>query len=202
MLSLQVFCEALNISSQPFTMLIPIALLVVMNDEDSQYIRELYIKYCGMMCRMAMSYVHNEHDAKDIVQIATVSLMKKIPKLRTLTGNDLEAYIVCTVKNAAIDFNRKASRRHEILPLDEMRYSDSEVSTEELVLTHIDIERLTSVIRKLSPEDQEVLSMRYFQGMETSEIARELGIQESSVRSRLLRAKRRLVKMYLEEENE
>ena len=51
---------------------------------------------------------------------------------------------------------------------------------------------LTAALRRLSPEDREVLAMRHVAGFDATEIGRALGMSASGVRSRLARAAARL----------
>ena len=49
--------------------------------------------------------------------------------------------------------------------------------------------QLEQAIAQMDPIDQEVLALRHFEELTNSEVAEVLGITESSVRSRLFRAR-------------
>ena len=61
--------------------------------------------------------------------------------------------------------------------------------------TSIEFEDIHKAIGKLRTQDQEILVQRYLQGVPTSDIAAQMGMEHGAVRVRLLRAIRRLRKM-------
>jgi len=56
----------------------------------------------------------------------------------------------------------------------------------------VDIVDLDRVLRGLKAEDRSLLAMRYAAGLDSAEIARQLGMSASGVRSRLARLLQRL----------
>jgi len=180
---------------------IPAVILAIENEEDSKWMEQLFTDYYKTMCRVAKSCTSSEHDANDAVGKAVVSLVENFEKIRSLPCNVLEGYIVSSVRNAATDIHRKACYRHETKW--EEKYDALEAEdVETRVFEKYRIEEISKALKQLSPEDQMILTMRYYQAMTTREIAEQLDISESAARVRLLRARNRLAKILEDDEDE
>ena len=67
--------------------------------------------------------------------------------------------------------------------------------TNEEQLARLKANLMTAIQEDLSPRQQQMLSMRYFQGLSGVEIARSLGVSSSTVSRTLKRAEKRLHKV-------
>ena len=65
-------------------------------------------------------------------------------------------------------------------------------------LAELEEQRLRKALQKIVPEEKSLLMMKYQDELSIKEIATTLGISESAVKMRLLRAKERLKKVYIE----
>lgn len=174
-------------------MLFPILILAIADDSDREFMKALYIEYHLTMFRMARALTDSQQDAEDVVHDACVSLIKKISVLRRLDCNVLEGYIISTVKNAAYMLHRKKRARKEVSGEEVLLFAEGETSApDERVLQECTIEELMSALDRLSESDQAIIRMKYFDKLSVREIAKMLGIQEVSVRSKLTRARKRI----------
>ena len=73
---------------------------------------------------------------------------------------------------------------------------------ENLVLRWEETEDLAEVLDQLSEENRALLDKRYFMGMTAQEIAEEQGKRPGSVRMALTRARREVLRLYLEKMKE
>lgn len=55
----------------------PLAILMISDESDREFMKALYIKYRMSMFRMARALTDSEQDAEDVVSEACVSLIKK-----------------------------------------------------------------------------------------------------------------------------
>lgn len=171
----------------------PLAILMISDESDREFMKALYIKYRMSMFRMARVLTTSEQDAEDVVSDACVSLIKKISRLRQLDCNVLEGYIISTVKNAAFLLYRKKKACKEVANEDILQFTANEdVAPDKNLLQECTIQELMEAIGQLSENDQFVLRMKYFEKRSDQEIALMMGIQEVSVRSRLTRARQRI----------
>lgn len=177
-------------------MFFPMVILAITDDSDREFMKALYIKYHLTMFRMARALTDSKYDAEDVVSDACVSLIKKISVLRHLDCNVLEGYIISTVKNAAYMLHRKRNARREVSDEKALAFAESETAApDEHVLLESTIEELMRTIDQLSESDQAVIRMKYFEKLPDHEIAKVLGIQEVSVRSKLTRARQRIYEL-------
>ena len=97
----------------------PLVLMMVMDDDDRNYMITIYEQYQWLMLVVARRYVQSQYDQEEIISEACMALIKNIPTLRTLEGKKLPAYIVTTVKNKAYDYlNRQNTLRNRSIPID------------------------------------------------------------------------------------
>ena len=78
----------------------------------------------------------------------------------------------------------------------------SERTPEEIVISEDNVRRMQKIFLSLSPALREVLDMKLNEGMTDEEIAEELGITVSGVRTRLARAKKQVRTKWEAEEHE
>lgn len=101
-----------------------LALMMVMDNDDRNYMITLYEQYQWLMLVVARKYVQTKYDQEEVISEACMALIKNISTLRTLKGKKLPAYIVTTVKNKARDYlNRQNTLRNRSVPIDGVSYN-------------------------------------------------------------------------------
>lgn len=168
--------------------------------DDAAFMQTLYEDHYRLMYAQAYQVAWVREDAEDIVSTAIVQLMKHITVLRGLECNNLRAYLVVTVRNAAYTHARRnalAQSRVSAAPLETIA-EKPEQGVEARVVSRDSIQRLQQQIASLPPQERTVMDMRYFQHFEPEEIAQHMGIKPVSVRALLSRGRRRLAKILQE----
>lgn len=164
---------------------------------DVEFIAELYEQHEQMLYRVAFNILRNSADAEDAVQECFVRIIKNLEKIRAVPCNELRFYLVIVVRNTAITlFNRKT--RHVELDIDEQYSLASGDTPEEEFLRSHTIGEIRGAVQQLSPSDCDVMWLSLFRELSPGEIAELLGQKPATVRSRISRAKRRLI-LLLEE---
>lgn len=133
--------------------------------------------------------IGNSEDAKDISQLVFIKLWENIDKYDAQYAFDTWLYRMVT--NVAIDFMRNKQSR------------DNAVNSNlRLVKTAVDPEQTVTVQRKeveavfsavsdvLSPKQKAIFVMSEMEDLRSSEIAKILGCQESTVRNHLFNARK------------
>lgn len=182
----------------------PIMILAISDEDDQDFMKQLYLTYHISMLRIARSLTVSMTDAEDAVSDACAALIPKISILRQLDRNILEGYVISTVKNAAFAIDRKRSKRRESF-LDESlkeEIPDDHENVEIRVLERASLEELMRMIQQLPEEDQVLLRMKFFQHANDDEIAKVLGVKEVSVRSRLSRVRAKIARLMQEAQHE
>lgn len=130
--------------------------------------------------------------AEDAVHDA---FMRILPHLHKLDPNDFyrtRGYLVTTVRNVAYSMLQK--RKKELPAYEALHGTPSCKPQETQDQAQTDIEHLAALIKELSPEHREILSLVYFHGLKIPQAARTLGIKAPAARKRLQRAREELKK--------
>lgn len=172
---------------------LPFIISNITNDEDRSFMIDLYQSCYGMMYRTAYKYTKSRYDADDFVQDAIVSLIGRIEFLKTLDDSALRAYVNKTVANKGLMHVRRQDRAHIVhADITDMKSLQSdELPPDHELLRQSTIEELKEALLKLEEPDRTILNMKYFLDYDDETIAKEFGIKEGSVRSRLTRARQR-----------
>jgi RNA polymerase sigma-70 factor, ECF subfamily len=163
--------------------------------DSSQAIVNLVAEYSATLYRVAYSVVRNAAEAEDAVQEAFVRVLRNENKLAEV--RDPRVWLIRIVWNVVLDRKRRAKTRPEnddiadyarILPAAEAGADDSLVSSE----TH---GRILALIDRLPHKERQALLLSAVDELSTVEIADVLQTTESSIRSRIFRARRLLSEM-------
>lgn len=150
-----------------------------MEELIQQTLIENYSKYY----RLAFKFVHNEHDAMDIVQEGAYKAILKSDLLKEEAYADTWIYRIMV--NEALGFLRKNKR--EILNSEEQLY-DAAASHSD---TYEDLD-LRQAIDQLDTTDKMIITLRYFEDMKIEKIADILKENTNTVKSRLYRSLKKL----------
>lgn len=146
----------------------------------------------------ALKIVKNEDDAQDVLQEAYVTLLNRIGTL----GNPeaFNGWFKMIVANKARDYLRK---NNPLLFRDEQEEQlvlDSIEETDEAYQPGLDVEQeevrdsVMELIDSLSDEKRTVILLYFYNEMTTKQIAEALGVNENTIKSRLVQAKKDLAK--------
>jgi len=154
------------------------------------------------MFAAAKTILQDEMQAEDAVQEAFIRVMKNLDKINEENSLQTKNFLVVITKNVALTMARRSQKRRKNIFKDTPSESQScknsllpEVQAEEGARTQY----LMSVISRLKPEHQELLTMTYFEGLKIIEAAKILDVSDATARKRLQRARNELRK-YLKED--
>jgi RNA polymerase sigma-70 factor, ECF subfamily len=86
-----------------------------------------------------------------------------------------------TAHNLVIDVYRQSSK--QTLPLDETLLSDKDPSAEEALVAQHEQELVRTGLRLLTPEQQQVLELKFMEGLKNEEVAEMMQISVGAVKS-------------------
>lgn len=142
-----------------------------------------YDRHIDTVYRVCLSILGNKQDAEDISQAVFIKLMESD---KTFVDTEHEkAWLIVTARNQCRDLQRRWWRK---------RVVDLDLSA----VIHTDEEPLTAIVlqgklRKLPAMHRLVLYLCYYEGYKQTEIAKMLGINLNTVKTRLRTAKKRLL---------
>lgn len=169
------------------------ALVVRAQRGDSNAFAELYAQTYNKVYNYACHYLKDTHLAQDAVQEVYISALKNLSKLNDPTLfiawlNQISFHTCYDMmkKNAAYSNNSDP----ELLEL----IADESVSInpEQQTMDKDEHERLDNAIKQLSPYEQQLIRMRYFNDMKLEDIADALETSLSTVKRHVNAAKDKL----------
>lgn len=142
----------------------------------------------------------NENDAEDIT-IQTFS--KAFDKIDTFDDKyKFKTWLITISKNIHIDLLRKEKKSiTQVISKDDreiFQVLDETPSAEDKLITDQHLAKLLRDIKKLKPNYQEIINLRYFQELSYKEISKELNEPMNNVKVKLLRAKKLLAEIIQE----
>lgn len=142
------------------------------------------------LCLYALHYLEDLDEAEDLVQDVFCTLWKKASE--GLNPAEGKAYLYTCVRNRCMDLLRSPSRKNRPRSLEGLSATESLSLTEydDSTLRDSSLEeaRMWVEISRLPRRCRRILLMGKVQGKKYSEIARELGISENTVRNQMAKA--------------
>jgi RNA polymerase sigma-70 factor (ECF subfamily) len=153
---------------------------------DEVAFARLIAEHHPAMARVAYAVTGDRESAADAAQAAWAIAWRRLGSLRD--PSTIRAWLVAIAANEARQSIRRRARRTvlDISSLDAPGGDDP--------ADHISTLDLARVLRGLSPDDRALLALRFAAGLDSTEIAAQLGMSASGVRSRLSRLIDRLRK--------
>lgn len=165
--------------------------------------KEFIYKSCyGYVRSITQRYVKNEYDAEELTN---ESFVKAFNKIGTFNSGDLgdrfeksfRAWLARIAVNISIDFLRG---RKQFIPLDEVSEADIEPQRVD-VSGALHVEDIMKLMEKLPDIQRTIFNLYEVEGYSHEEVSEMLDIPESTSRTYLTRAKKKLRKLYMESIN-
>jgi len=169
------------------------ALVTAAQHGDGEAFGELYDRYVDVVYRYIIFRVGDHALAEDLTSETFVRALRRIATY-TWQGRDFGAWLVTIARNLIAD-HLKSSRYRLELPTADLVDSGAERSApspEDEVLAGITNAALLDAVKRLGPEQQECIVLRFLQGMSVAETARILGKKDNAVKALQYRAVRAL----------
>lgn len=167
--------------------------------DTSEAITAIVEEYSTTLYRVAYSVTRNSAEAEDAVQEAFIRVLRNQHKLNEI--RDLRVWLVRIVWNVVLDRKRRIKVRPETedladlvrtLPADDPTAAETVISSQQCA-------RILALIDKLPHKEREALLLSAVEELSTVQIAEVLSTTESSIRSRIFRARRLLSDLLTQE---
>lgn len=157
--------------------------------DNRQLLLDYIIAHQREHYRLALSYVKNREAALDVVQETIVKALTKIDSLRE------PAYLKTWFYRILLHESMNHFRRHrDLLPFDEVLWDRPA-----MVRDPGDLLDLYDAIDRLTPQEQALIKLRFFEDMKLEEIAHITRTNLNTVKSRLYKTLGKLRNMTGEE---
>ena len=157
----------------------------------------LYRKHAPGLLSYVRMRITSEEDAEDLVVEVFVAAIENA-KFAALAEKEKQLWLWRVARNKVIDTYRRTKTRQNVTleHVAEGLFEDEMASPEYIALRQEDYMDLYIHLQSLPPLQQQILRMRFGQGLSCSEIATTLGKQENVVRVTLSRSLNLLRKIY------
>ena len=165
---------------------------------DAAAFESLIRKYRKQIHAHAWRKTGDFHIAEDITQDTFLQVYQKLDTLDDPTR--FSGWLYAIVNRLCIAWFRKNRIRTESLEETDISEIETEAYSQYVVAEHAKTnaeaqrDLVQKLLTKLKESDKQIITLHYFQEMTYSEIGSYLGISESSIKSRLHRARQRLKK--------
>ena len=153
---------------------------------DRQCQKALFQQYSGKLLAVCIRYTRHRMEAEDVLQDAFIKIFKNLEKFEG--KGSFEGWMRRIVVNTALKNYNKSSFKKEKIGLEDYQ----EGSMDPDVIASLYQEELLKVIEELPNGYRIVFNLYVIEGFSHREIAKELGIQESTSRSQLVKARKML----------
>jgi len=167
---------------------------------DREAFGGLYDHYASPIYRFVAMKVTVREEAEDILHEVFLSAWQNMPSYES-RGLPFSSWLYRIARNRVIDHYRT---KKTLLSLDNEETGLSEtliagtISSGELIDIKFNLERVRQALRKLSPDQQDVLILRFIEELTPAEIAKVLGKREGAIRIIQHRAVQNLKKILAE----
>lgn len=150
--------------------------------EDSSAFGELYEAYVDRIYSYIYHRVGNVHDAEDLTSRVFYRALSHLPSYED-KGLPFSAWLYRIAHNLVANFHRDRGRR-PVVTLDEVSaQSQSGAHPEALAETQDQAKMLLEAIHEIDPVRQELLVLKFTEGLSNAAIGRILGRSEGAIKS-------------------
>ncbi len=169
-------------------------LIIAVARQDKAAFAELFTYFAPRIKAMMLRVGATEQRAEDVAQDAMLLVWRKAPLFDAARAGP-SAWIFTIAKNARIDMLRR-ERRTERMAAEFGREPEPDATLSDADIITAESEQLArQCLSRLSPEQQRVVTLSFFEGKAHPEIAEALGIPLGTVKSRLRLALKHLKTM-------
>ncbi|HPH94908.1 MAG TPA: sigma-70 family RNA polymerase sigma factor [Anaerolineaceae bacterium] len=149
---------------------------------DQEAFGQLYERYVGRIYNYIYYRTGNSHEAEDLTARVFTRAMNHLPHYED-RGFPFSAWLYRIAHNLVANWHRDSSRREEV-DIDkaaEIRNGDPLPEAE--LVQNQEVERLIRVLQRFSPERQQLVILKFVEGLSNAEIGQIMERSEGAVKS-------------------
>jgi RNA polymerase sigma-70 factor, ECF subfamily len=149
-------------------------------DDADAAIRQLYARHAPALRRYVERFGPDRASADDIVQETFIRAWRHLPQLSS-AGFPVRPWLFRVARNLLIDADRAARSRPVTVPPQPAEEGRDDTGLDRV----LDQQLVADALDQLSPAHRTVLVETFYRGRTLAKVARQLGIPDSTARSRL-----------------
>ncbi len=148
----------------------------------------LYKQFFGYAMSVCLCYAYSREEAGEILNDGFMKVFEKIDSYQGQRAESFRAWLRRIFINTAIDYQRRNQKHQQMYALEDIKFTDEIASA----LDTLQAEDLLKLMHQLPQLLRMVFNLYEIEGYSHAEIAEVLSITESSSRTYLVRAKKKL----------
>jgi RNA polymerase sigma-70 factor, ECF subfamily len=165
---------------------------------EAEAFGRLYDQYSDTVYRYIYYRVGGKATAEDLTSETFLRALRRISTF-TWQGRDFGAWLVTIARNLVADHFKSSRFRLEVTTGEMLDANEVERSPEDSVLESLSNAALLEAVRRLNPQQQECVTLRFLQGLSVAETARVMGKNEGAIKTLQYRAVRTLARLLPED---
>lgn len=164
---------------------------------DRKTVYAFYHEYAPQLRRFIQRRVSHTQDAEEILQDSLFSFLEGLRDFQEKSS--IRTYLFSICQHKIVDYYRRKKIKHLVfsqVPQLEMLVSPL-VSPEASLDESLVKEKIQHVLARIAPVYRQVLILKYLEDVSVEDIARKLSITFKSAESRLFRARKNFVELFL-----
>jgi len=174
------------------------ALVTLAQQGDAEAFGLVYDRYVDQIYRYLYYRVGSHALAEDLTSETFLRALRRIDSF-TYTGKDIGAWFTTIARNLVTDHVKSSRFKLEVSTADMLDADRGDDGIEAQVIARLQNAVLLDAVRRLKPEQQECIVLRFLQGLNVAETAGVMGRTEGAVKQLQLRAVRALAKLLAEQ---
>ena len=162
---------------------------------ETEAFGQLYDQYSDTVYRYIYYRVGSKATAEDLTSETFLRALRRIGTF-TWQGRDFGAWLVTIARNLVADHFKSSRFRLEVTTGEMLDANEVERSPEDSVLESLSNAALLDAVRRLNPQQQECVTLRFLQGLSVAETARIMGKNEGAIKTLQYRAVRTLARLF------
>ncbi|AGG06806.1 MULTISPECIES: ECF subfamily RNA polymerase sigma factor, BldN family [Dehalococcoides] len=157
-------------------------LVELAQQKDEQAFARLYEEYFDKIYRYIALKIGNKMEAEDLTQQVFMNALRSMSSFKWQDNTPFSAWLYRIAHNQIVDYLRKKSRQPtvDIEIVAPLACADDPVETTEV---NIDYEKFVKVSAKLTPAQQEVISLRFSSDLPIAEVAKIMNRTPGAVKA-------------------
>ncbi|GGZ26119.1 sigma-70 family RNA polymerase sigma factor [Streptomyces nitrosporeus] len=161
---------------------------------EAEAFGRLYDQYSDTVYRYIYYRVGSKATAEDLTSETFLRALRRISTF-TWQGRDFGAWLVTIARNLVADHFKSSRFRLEVTTGEMLDANEVARSPEDSVLESLSNAALLQAVRRLNPQQQECVTLRFLQGLSVAETARVMGKNEGAIKTLQYRAVRTLARL-------
>ncbi len=154
--------------------------LVEQARQDPEAFGELYLRHVRSIYNYIFYRTGDPEEAEDLTSRVFLQALQHLPRFQE-RGLPFAAWLFRIAHNLVANW-RRDRQRHPTVPLSEDGQDRGSERLEAILERREERERLLAAMRRLPPERQQLLILKFVEGLSNAEIARIMGRTEGAIR--------------------